>query len=275
VPLSLVPTAEGLNTAGDRLEAYNKLLSLPDAKLSTSTTAPEANARMDLLRQMDQEFVSGHPGIPGQSHQSAYDRASRLLLSPAARAFALDEEPTKIRDSYGRNFFGQGCLLARRLVERGVAFIEVTLGATPGQTPNWDMHGNIFNVIPPMCAVLDKGWSALMDDLKDRGLLDNTLIVWMGEFGRTPNINGGRGRDHFSKAWSTVLGGGGIKGGQVVGKTSADAMKIDDRPVTVLEFLATAYAALGIDPHKQNYTPAGRPIRLVNAEVLPVQEALR
>jgi Protein of unknown function (DUF1501) len=275
VPLSLVPIADALGQAGDNLDAYNKLFSLPDAKLASAMPEPAARARMDLLRELDREFVTGHPGTPGQSHQSAYDRAARLLLSPAAKAFSLEEEPARLRDTYGRNFFGQGCLLARRLVERGVAFVEVTLGAAPGQPANWDMHGNIFNAIPPLCGVLDKGWAALMGDLKDRGLLDSTLIVWMGEFGRTPNINGGRGRDHFSRAWSTVLGGGGIKGGQVIGKTSADGMKIDDRPVTVQEFLATAYAALGIDPHKQNNTPAGRPIRLVNAEVQPVKEALR
>jgi hypothetical protein len=275
VPLSLVPSATAMSQAGDRLEAYDSLLSLPDSKLALNTTEPEATARIELVRELDREFVGSHPGTPGQSHQSAYERAAALLLTPAAKAFSLNEEPVKVRDTYGRNFFGQGCLLARRLVERGVAFVEVTLGGTPGQSRDWDMHGNIFNEIPPVCGVLDKGWAALLADLKDRGLLDTTLIVWMGEFGRTPAINGGKGRDHWAKGWSTVLAGGGIKGGQVIGKTSADGMKIDDRPVNVLEFLATAYAAVGIDPHKQNHTPAGRPIRLVEAGVEPVKEALR
>jgi hypothetical protein len=243
--------------------------------LSPAVTERQAGARVDLLRELDHDFVSRHPSTPGRSHQSAYERAASLLLSPAAKAFALEEEPVKLRDNYGRHLFGQSCLLARRLVERGVPFVEVALGKSGPQSPDWDMHGNIFGEIPTLCRILDMGWASLLADLKERGLLDSTVIVCMGEFGRTPQINGGNGRDHWAKGWSTVLGGGGIKGGQVIGRTSADGMSIEDRPVKVLEFLATAYAALGIDPHKQNLTPAGRPIRLVDAAVQPVKAALR
>src|SRR5439155_3753687 len=140
-------------------------------------------------------------------------------------------------DKYGRNLFGQGCLLARRLVERGVPFIEVNLS-------NWDTHGNNFDLVKTLCGTLDSGWAALMGDLKDRGLLDTTTIVWMGEFGRTPKINGQNGRDHWANSWSTVLAGGGIKGGQVVGKTSDDGTEVKERAVNGADRLATVCGAV-------------------------------
>jgi uncharacterized protein (DUF1501 family) len=122
--------------------------------------------------------------------------------------------------------------------------------------------------------VLDAGWSTLLEDLRKRGLLDSTLVVWMGEFGRTPRINGFAGRDHFPAAWTTVLGGGGIAGGQVVGRTTEDGMRVDDRPVSVPDFLATVCRALGIDPRKQNNSNVGRPIRIADPEAKPIAEAL-
>jgi uncharacterized protein (DUF1501 family) len=141
-----------------------------------------------------------------------------MMRSDAVKAFELDEEPAKLRDEYGRNQFGQSCLLARRLVERGVPFVEVSLNSVDGrQFFGWDTHGDNFNQVKALSGVLDPGWGTLLKDLKDRGLLETTTIVWMGEFGRTPNINGSKGRDHFPAAWSTVVCGGGIKGGQVVG----------------------------------------------------------
>jgi hypothetical protein len=167
-----------------------------------------------------------------------------------------------VRDAYGRSKFGQGCLLARRLVEHGVPFIEVTLG---GDTSNgWDTHSNNFERVRELSQVLDAGWASLLGDLKERGLLESTLIVWMGEFGRTPTINGDQGRDHFPAAWTAVLGGGGIKGGQVIGKTSAGGEAIEERPVPVPDLLATICRALGIDPNKSNQSNVGRPISLVD-----------
>src|SRR5205085_12035366 len=127
---------------------------------------------------------------------------------------------------------GQGCLLARRLVEGGVPFVEVTLDG-------WDTHVNNFDAVKNLCGILDPAWSDLMADLKERGLLDSTLIVCMGEFGRTPKINPQKGRDHFPNAWSAVLAGGGIKGGQAIGRTSKDAMQVEDRPCNVPDLLAT------------------------------------
>jgi uncharacterized protein (DUF1501 family) len=136
------------------------------------------------------------------------------------------------------------------------------------------MHGNNFESVKRLCGILDPAWSTLMDDLSDKGLLDSTLIVWMGEFGRTPTINGNNGRDHWAVSWSAVLGGGGIKGGQVVGKTSADGMKVADRPVRGPEFLATVGKALGLDITKQNNSNVGRPIRFVDPGTKPITEVL-
>jgi hypothetical protein len=219
-------------------------------------------ARLGLVRQMQREFLADHPSAAARSHQTAYERAARLMRTAAARALDLDQEPTRIRDAYGPSKFGQSCLLARRLVERGVPFIEITLG---GDTSNgWDTHYNNFERVRELSQALDAGWAALMDDLQARGLLERTLIVWMGEFGRTPNINADQGRDHFPQAWTAVLGGGGIKGGQVIGKTSASGEAIEQRPVTVPDLLATICLALGIDPTRSNQSNVGRPITLVD-----------
>jgi hypothetical protein len=274
-PLSLIPNQGDLAQAYGRLEAFDKMLRVPDMDLKKSMNESQVSSRVNLLHELDSEFVSNHPGAPGLSHQSAYARAASLLLTPAGKAFALEEEPAKVRERYGLNLFGQGCLLARRLVERNVPFVEVALGNVPrfgGQ--GWDMHNNLFGEIPELCHVLDDGWASLMTDLKDKGLLDSTTIICMGEFGRTPRINPNKGRDHFAKGWSTVIAGGGIKGGQVIGKTSDDGTSVTDRPVSVPEFLATIYTALGLNPHKEYYTETGRPIRLVDPTVKPIREAL-
>src|SRR5262249_45303929 len=151
------------------------------------------------------------PGAASSSHQSAYVRALKMMRSSAAKAFDLDEEPPAVHDAYGRSPFGQGCLLARRLVERGVPFVEVTLSSPDGAGGlGWDTHAQNFETVERLSGVLDAGWSTLITDLRTRGLLESTLIVWMGEFGRTPKINESAGRDHFPTAWSTVLAGGGI-----------------------------------------------------------------
>jgi hypothetical protein len=221
---------------------------------------------------MESDFVGRHPGVAPRSHQTAYDRAVRLMRTTAAKAFNLDEEPSTLRDAYGRSLFGQGCLLARRLVERGVPFVEVTLAGDNGA--GWDTHAQNFEVVRQLSQVLDPAWGTLMGDLEVRGLLDSTLVVWMGEFGRTPAINPQRGRDHFPTAWSTVLAGGGIRGGQAVGKTSPDGMEVVERPISVPDFLATVCLALGIDPLKQNVSNVGRPIRIADAGSKPIKEVL-
>jgi hypothetical protein len=229
-------------------------------------------SRLRLVRQMQKEFVAEHPGTATRSHETAYDQAARLMRPAAAKAFDLDEEPAKLRDAYGRSLFGQGCLLARRLVERGVPFIEVSLGGASGV--DWDTHQNNFDRVKELSGMLDTGWATLMDDLKERGLLEQTLLVWMGEFGRTPRINGDKGRDHYPKAWTAVLGGGGIRGGQVVGKTSGSGEAIEEHPVSIPDLLATVCGALGIDATTQNQSNVGRPIRIVDQSATPLSELL-
>ena len=197
-----------------------------------------------------------------------------MMRSEAVKAFELSQEPDELRDAYGRNQFGQGCLLARRLVERGVPFVEVSLNGVNGGGPGWDTHQNNFDEVEKLSGVLDPAWATLIEDLKARGLLETTLVVWMGEFGRTPQINNMKGRDHFPVAWSTVLCGGGIRGGQVVGKTSDDGMTVAERPVAVSDLLATACLALGIDPMTQNMSNVGRPIRIADPGAKPLKEVL-
>jgi hypothetical protein len=252
-------------------ENYEKTLRVPDLTLPADITRKQADARIALLQEIQKDFGTHHPGAPAHSRQTAYDRAVRLMQTKAARAFDLDEEKPALRDRYGRNLFGQGCLLARRLVEEGVPFVEVSLSQAEGVPVGWDSHGQNFDAVKRLSAVLDPAWATLMDDLKDRGLLDSTLIVWMGEFGRTPQINGQMGRDHYPNAWTTVLAGGGIKGGQVVGKTSRDGTTVEERPVSVRDLLATVCLALGIDPQKQNMSDVGRPIRIVEKGAVPLE----
>jgi uncharacterized protein (DUF1501 family) len=245
---------------------------VPNLTPHAGTAGEQLEARLRLVRQMQQEFVAEHPSPAAKSHQTAYEQAVRLMRTAAGKAFDLDEEPAKLRDDYGRNKFGQGCLLARRLVERGVPFVEVSLGGDNGQA--WDTHQNNFEKVRELSQVLDAGWAALMDDLKGRGLLDSTLIVWMGEFGRTPTINGDKGRDHYPNAWSAVLGGGGINGAQVIGRTSAGGETIEERRVSVPDLLATVCLALGIDPKKTNLSNVGRPISLVDKAAMPLEDVV-
>ena len=237
---------------GQGMVDYDQTLKVKDLALPKEVGSAHADARIDLLRDMEKDFVARHPDVSPQSHLTAYDRAIRLMRTDAAKAFNIEDEKGEVRDRYGRNLFGQGCLLARRLVERGVPFVEVTLGGLNGGTFGWDTHADNFNQVKRLSEVLDPAWAALMGDLKERGLLDTTLVIWMGEFGRTPQIQKGRGpgggRDHFPNAWSTVLAGGGIKGGQAYGKTSADGIAVEENAVSTPTFIATVCAALGIDP---------------------------
>jgi uncharacterized protein (DUF1501 family) len=252
-------------------------LRVDDLDVPRAVGRPRADERIDLMHTLGNPFVANRPGIATASHQSAYVRAVKMMRSAAAKAFDLDEEPAAMQDAYGRNPFGQGCLLARRLVERGVPFVEVSLSAVDNGYINnglvWDTHAQNFQAVEKLCNVLDAGWSTLMTDLRTRGLLDRTLIVWMGEFGRTPKINESAGRDHFPNAWSTAMAGGGIRGGQFVGNTGVDGEEVKDRPVDVPDLLATVVKALGIEPTKQNITD-NRPIRIVDLKAKPIKEIL-
>jgi hypothetical protein len=253
---------------------YEKRLRVPDLNPVGDVTREQADARLNLLAQMREEFVASHSGGSVQSRQTAYERAVQLMRTPAGKAFELDDEPAALRDRYGRNLFGQGCLLARRLVERGVAFVEVALTPDQTQSLGWDTHSQNFEGVKALSGILDPAWATLMEDLKAKGLLDSTLIVWMGEFGRTPRINALNGRDHYPNAWTTVLAGGGIKAGQVVGRTSRDGTAVEERKVNGPDLLATICLALGIDPGKQNQSNVGRPIRIVEKTAEPIREVL-
>jgi hypothetical protein len=263
----------GFPAPGQAQVDYDQALKVKDLAPPKDVSDAHTDARIDLLKDMERDFVGRHPDVSPQSHLTAYDRAIRLMRTDAAKAFNIEEEKGEVRDRYGRNLFGQGCLLARRLVERGVPFVEVTLGGINGGAFGWDTHQDNFNQVKRLSEVLDPAWAALMGDLKDRGLLDSTLIVWMGEFGRTPKMEG-NGRNHYPNAWSTVLAGGGIKGGQAYGKTSADGTTVEENPVPVSNFIATVCAALGIDPTKQNQSNVGRPIRIADVGAKPIKEVL-
>jgi uncharacterized protein (DUF1501 family) len=273
----LVVGEGGFNFGPQPQTNVDQLLKVEDLDLSGGVTAKRAATRVDLLRDMEKDFMARRPGAAPLSHSTAYERAVTLMRSAAAKAFNLSEEPKGMRDAYGRDLFGQGCLLARRLIEHGVPFVEVTQSSAPGLqgTLGWDTHQDNFENVRKLSGVLDQGWAQLMTDLKQRGLLDSTLIVWMGEFGRTPRIERGRnGRDHWAVSWSTVLAGGGLKGGQVIGRTSKDGTSVEERPVSVPDLLATVTLNLGVDFMKQNASNVGRPIRIVEPTAKPIKEVL-
>lgn len=220
---------------------------------------------LDIMRQ----------GVPSEAsaavkHAAIYDQAMRMVQTRGEGAFRLDEEPAELRDAYGRSRFGQGCLLARRLVERGVSCVEVTLDAAG--SGSWDSHQDNFRTVQSICQVLDPAWSTLLTDLRERGLLDSTLVVWMGEFGRTPRINPNNGRDHFPDAWSVALAGGGIAAGQVIGSTTADGMSVKDRPVSAADLFATIFESVGI-PSSDTNQMGDRPVGIVD-EGSPIKELL-
>jgi hypothetical protein len=222
--------------------------------------------RLSVLDQLEQAFKKSHGVEAIDGHGTAYQQAVQLMHSDRSRAFDLQREPAASRAAYGDSDFGQGCLLARRLVEVGVPFVEVYL-------PDWDAHDKVaVGKVKRLMPQLDQGLSTLVRDLADRGLLDSTLLIWMGEFGRTSRINKDGGRDHQNRAWSSVLIGGGIKGGQVIGKTDRLGATVADRPVSEVDFLATVCKVLGIDYAKRNTTPGGRPIRIVDKGEKVIEE---
>jgi Protein of unknown function (DUF1501) len=209
-----------------------------------------------------------------------FNQAYTLMTSAKAReAFELGQEPGEVRKRYGLNRFGQGCLLARRLVERGVRFVTLNMFETVFNDITWDIHGSApfspiscySDLVGPM---FDNAYSSLLEDLSRTGLLDSTLVLATGEFGRTPRINPAGGRDHWPQCWSIVLAGGGVKGGQVVGASDAIGASPQDRPVTPSHVAATVYKCLGIPVDTELKTPQGRVVRLVDHGFDPIDELL-
>jgi hypothetical protein len=237
--------------------------------------APEAfRGRMDLVREQDEEFRKRYAAPEAGIHGVGYDKANRLIHSPLIKAFEYRKEDAKTIKLYGADapntnghFYGQGCLIARRLVESGVKFVQVSVANL------WDLHKDLVSAMPRALAFLDSGLSGLVTDLSDRGLLDSTLVICMGEFGRTPKINADQGRDHYPRAWSLALAGGGIQGGRVVGATDADGVDVAKDPVRIPDLLATIYTCLGIDPGKKVPTPIGARLQITDKGT-PVQALL-
>jgi uncharacterized protein (DUF1501 family) len=212
--------------------------------------------RLGLMKELEVPLARTGAAPLVRDHQTLYDQTARMALTPRVGAFDLAREPAAVRDRYGRSAFGQGCLMARRLVEAGVPFVEV-------QSPGWDTHGNELPTLKKLIPPVDHATAALIADLKDRGLLDRTLVIWMGEFGRQPRINLTAGRDHFPHAFSLAMAGSGVRGGQVIGATDANGEEVADRPVTVPDLFCTFCKALGIDPRFENQSNVGRPLPVV------------
>ncbi len=214
-------------------------------------------ARKVILDGMEADFASRTGDVKIEGRRQLYEKAYRLMGASALKAFDIAEEPASVRDAYGDSAFGRGCLTAARLVEAGVKFVEVTLDG-------WDTHQDGFGRTKRLMGMLDPAMSGLLADLERRGLAKSTVVVWLGDFGRTPNVNATEGRDHYPAAWSAVLAGAGIRKGVVHGETDAQAAKVVKDAVTVPNLLATVATALGLDPADSAQSPAGRPISLTD-----------
>lgn len=212
--------------------------------------------RLALMERLGGGFASRLPE-EAADHESLYRRATRMIHSPDMQAFDLDAEPAGVREEYGAGDFGAGCLLARRLVEHGVSFVEVVANG-------WDTHDDNFTRVAKLAGQVDRPYAALLRDLDRRGMLADTLVIWMGEFGRTPRVNPRAGRDHFPRSFNAVLAGGGVQGGRAIGRVDAAGVEVADRPVTVPDLFATFCRSMTIDPAVENMAPTGRPIRLVD-----------
>ena len=228
-----------------------------NAELPQGISNARFDRRLNLMRDLERDFAEAGGQNQVRNHHALVTGAAQMVRSPRLRAFDISEERAAVRDRYGRNPFGQGCLLARRLVEAGVTFVEV-------ESNGWDTHQDNFNRTRTLSETVDPAFAALIEDLRQRGRLERTLVIWMGEFGRTPRINPNTGRDHFPRAFSVALAGGGIRGGRVIGATSASGTDVANRPVRVADLFCTFCHSLGINPRKENITPQGRPIRIVD-----------
>jgi uncharacterized protein (DUF1501 family) len=237
-----------------------------------ASSGSDMQTALDRARRFLDRAVS-RSGDPGEALAAA---ANRLLSRPATTAFQLAEEHAGLRDAYGRNTFGQSCLLARRLVEAGVRLVTVNMFDTVFNKTTWDCHGaapfsTLDDYAEHLLPTLDQALSALLDDLGDRGLLDSTMVVATGEFGRTPRLNAAGGRDHWPGVWSALLAGGGVRGGQVVGASDHHAEAPAQRPVSPQELLATMYHSLGISPDQYLQSAGGESFALVD-DARPIAE---
>jgi hypothetical protein len=228
---------------------------LQNSKMQKGVTEAKFNERFKLSQALDKKFKYRYFIKEIRDYNALYEDAVKLMKSEDLEAFDISKETEATRESYGDSAFGQGCLLARRLVERKARFVEVTLNG-------WDTHADNFERIPDLMGPLDTALSALMSDLAGKGLLKRTLVVLATEFGRTPKINDREGRDHYPKAYSQLIAGGGIKGGQIYGKTDPRGGEVVDNKVGVTDFNATIAYALGMDREKEIFSDTGRPFKI-------------
>lgn len=251
---------------------------VPDLLPPSDLPALRTDRRRKLRELVDSNVKQFEASPQARLVDANFEQAYRLMTSPTAReAFALEQEPDSMRDRYGRNRFGQSCLLARRLVERGVRFVTVNTFLTVFNEITWDIHGSVpFTSIEGMkktvAPMFDQGVSALLEDLSQRGMLANTIVPVLGEFGRTPKVNPAGGRDHWPQCWTVWFAGARIKGGRVVGQSDETGGYPADRPVTTAEVAATIYHALGIDLEHLLPGPQGRPVPVVDSGVREIRE---
>lgn len=230
------------------LENINKFKDVDDTRF---------NHRLDLLYSMEDEFLKQKGLDDITDHKMIYEKSVKMMNSPLIKAFDISEESDITRASYGSTNFGKGCLMARRLVESGVKFVEVTLDG-------WDTHQNNFERTKNLCGQLDPAFSSLVKDLNDKGMLERTIVLCLGEFGRTPAINPNDGRDHYPDAFCAAVAGGGFKGGMAYGETNDEGNQIISNAASPENLFATMCSQLGIDYNKVNYSPQGRPLKYVN-----------
>ncbi len=251
---------------------------VPDLLPPDYISAVRAGRRQKMRQAVDGALAAFEKNAQAKLLDDNFNLAYRLMSSKQAReAFALDREPAAGRDRYGRSRFGQSCLLARRLIERGVRFVTVNMFETVFDEITWDIHGSRpFTDITEMARLVapnfDQAYSTLLADLEERGLLETTVVAALGEFGRTPKINPAGGRDHHPGVWTVMLGGGPIKGGRVVGESDELGYIPKTQPVTPGMVVATLYKALGLDPHRELPGPQNRPLPLVDYADQPLNE---
>lgn len=215
--------------------------------------------RLHMLKTIEDRFINENRGEYANDHSKLLTKTVKLMTSSQMDVFKVSKEPKTVQERYGTTGFGKGCLMARRLVEIGVPFIEVDLGG-------WDNHTNIFETLKNQkLPELDRAMSALISDLNDRGLLDSTAIIWMGEFGRTPTINSNVGRDHWARSWSVVVGGAGFKKGVVVGETSSDGREVISEPYSAQDLMASVLKSIDVSLETTFTSKSGRPMKIANS----------
>ncbi|MCA9413509.1 MAG: DUF1501 domain-containing protein, partial [Candidatus Omnitrophica bacterium] len=249
---------------------------VPDLLPPDYISSVRIDRRKNLRNLVDESVEYFESNLDAKLLDESFNQAYTLMSSAAAReAFDLSQEPEKVREKYGMNKFGQSCLLSRRLIERGVRFCTVNMFETVFNEITWDIHGSApfspiecySDLVGPM---FDKAYSSLLEDLHQTGLLDSTMVVAMGEFGRTPKINPAGGRDHWPQVWSVLAAGGGVQGGRVVGKTDEIGAYPVERPTLPNELVASVYHSLGIDLETELPSPGSRPVPVVDFGVEPI-----